>query len=343
MKWATIIFTVLFCLTAQAKGKVLNVYNWSDYLPAHLLKQFEKETGITVNYAEFDNNETLYAKIKYTKRGDYDVIAPSSYLVDRMRREGLLHVIDKEQLSNWKNLDPFFLHRDYDPNNDFSVPYLWSSTGIAINTLYHKPKEVTKLADLWSPKYRNQLLVLNEWRDTFTSALIKQGDNINTVNPDTIKDAYHTLIDLMPNIRVFNSSAVANMLIDEDITIGIAWGGDTFLASRENPHIVFVYPQEGFQISLDCLAIPKNSQHLTEAHQFINFILRPEIISQIPPLIGYATPNLAANATLSEALRKNPIINPSEETLKRAKFQRDLGSANRIYERYWERLKIGAD
>lgn len=343
MKWITVLFSLCFCLAGQANERVLNVYNWSDYLPAHLIKQFEKETGITVNYAEFDNNETLYAKIKYTKRSDYDIISPSSYMVDRMRREGLLYEIDKKQLSHWENLDPFFLNREHDPNNSYSVPYLWSSTGIAVNKRYHNPKDVTKLADLWSPKYRNQLLVLNEWRDTFTSALIKQGDDINTTNPDTIKEAYRTLIDLMPNARVFNSSAVANMFIDEDITIGLCWGGDAFLANHENPNIVFIYPEEGFQISLDCLAIPKNSKHLTEAHEFINFILRPEIISQIPPMIGYATPNRTANATLPEALRQNPIISPSKQTLKRAKFQRDLGPANRIYERYWERLKIGAD
>jgi spermidine/putrescine transport system substrate-binding protein len=343
MKWIAVFVSLFICLSAQAAHRVLNVYNWSDYLPTHLIKQFERESGISVNYAEFDNNETLYTKIKYTKHGDYDVIAPSSYMVDRMRREGLLHEIDKKQLSNWHHLDPFFLNRDYDQDNNFSVPYLWSSTGIAINTRYHNPKEVTKLADLWQHKYRNQLLVLNEWRDTFTSALLKQSDDINTANPDTIKEAYHTLIDLMPNIRVFNSSAVANMLIDEDITIGLSWGGDTFLASRENPNIVFIYPQEGFQISLDCLAIPKNSHHLTEAHEFINFILRPDIISQIPPIIGYATPNRTANQSLPAELRRNPIISPNAQTLKRGRFQRDLGTANRIYERYWERLKIGAD
>ena len=102
LKWLSVIVTGLFCLGVQAEHKVLNVYNWSDYLPTHLIKQFQKESGITVNYAEFDNNETLYAKIKYTKHGDYDVIAPSSYMVERMRREGLLHEIDKKQLSNWK-------------------------------------------------------------------------------------------------------------------------------------------------------------------------------------------------------------------------------------------------
>ncbi len=343
MKTVISMLSLIFCLNVSAGSKILNVYNWSDYLPPHLLKQFQKETGITVNYAEFDNNETLYAKIKYTKHGDYDLIAPSSYMVERMRKEGLLHEIDKKQLSNWHHLDPFFLNQGYDPNNNYSVPYLWSTTGIAINTHYHDPKSITKIADLWKPKYKDQLLVLNEWRDTFTSALLKQGDDINTLNPDTIKQAYRSLIDLMPNVRVFNSSAVANMFIDEDITIGFAWGGDTYLASRENPHIAFIYPEEGFQISLDCLAIPKNSQHIQEAHQLINFLLRPDIISQIPPMIGYATPNKTANQSLPEALRHNPIISPSRETLKRGKFQRDLGTANRIYERYWERLKIGAD
>lgn len=343
MKWLSVIFSLCFYTLVQADTHVLNVYNWSDFLPAHLIKQFEKETGITVNYAEFDSNETLYTKIKHSKYGDYDIITPSSYMVDRMRQEGLLHPIDKTLLTNWHHLDPYFLNRDYDPDNKFSVPYLWSSTGIAINTLYHNPKEITKFSDLWQPKFRKQLLALDDLRDCFTIALFKLGDDINTLNPDTIKEAYRALIDLMPNIRVFNSSAVANMFIDEDITIGTAWGGDTYLASRENPHITFIYPQEGFQISLDCLVIPANAQHVKEAHQFINFLLRPEIISQIPPRIGYATPNKTANQLLPENLRHNPIINPSPQVLKRGKFQRDLGTANRIYEHYWERLKIGAD
>jgi spermidine/putrescine transport system substrate-binding protein len=343
MKWFFFIFISVLSINIQAEDKVLNVYNWSDYLPNHLIKQFEKETGITVNYAEFDNNETLYAKIKYTKHANYDVITPSSYLLERMSREGLLHPIDKKQLSNWQHLDPFFLNLSYDPKNQFSVPYLWSSVGIAINTRFHNPKNITKFADLWKDEYRDQLLVLDEWRDTFTVALLKQGDKINSLNPDTIKQAYRTLIDLMPNIRVFNSSAVANMFIDEDITIGLAWGGDTFLASRENPNILYIYPEEGFPISLDCLAIPQHAQHLKEAHQFINFLLRPEIIRQIPPLIGYATPNRTANQSLPEELRHNPIISPNPKILKRGKFQRDLSTANRVYEKYWERLKIGAD
>lgn len=336
------ILLFLFSGHAFAEDKILNVYNWNDYLPKNLVRQFERETGITVNYSEFDNNDTLYAKIRSAKQSNYDVIAPTGYMLDRMRREGLLHKIDKKQLSNFKHLDPFFLNRKFDPNNEYSVPYLWTTTGIVINTRFHRPKDVQRWADLWNTKYHNQLILLDEWRDVFSAALLKLHYDVNTTNPDEVKAAYLALEDLMKNVRVFSSTTNANIFIDEDITIGMGWSGDAFLASQENPHIIFIYPQEGFAIEMDNLAIPHNALHLEAAHKFMNFILRPEIAAQLPIGTGHSTPNATAIKLLPPKLRFDPIINPDEKIRARGQFEYDLGNASRIFEAYWQSLKIGS-
>ncbi|MDQ2994558.1 MAG: spermidine/putrescine ABC transporter substrate-binding protein, partial [Pseudomonadota bacterium] len=310
MRILCLILSLCCTLTALGEDKILNVYNWNDYLPKYLIRQFEDETGIKVNYSEFDSNDTLYAKIKSSKQSNYDIIAPSCYMVDRMREEKMLHKIDKKLLTNFKHLDSFFLNRRYDPNNEYSIPYLWTTTGIVINTRYHKLKDVQRWADLWNPKYRNQLILLDEWRDIFSSALLMHHFEVNTKDVDEIKIAYLSLVDLMQNVRVFSSTANANIFIDEDITIGISWAGDAFLANQENPHIVYIYPQEGFTIELDNLAIPHNAKHPIAAHQFMNFVLRPEIAAQLPLRTGHSTPNKSAIKLLPGKLRFNPIINP---------------------------------
>lgn len=342
MRILLFLFSLLLSFAAFANDKILNVYNWNDYLPKHLIRQFERETGITVNYSEFDSNDTLYAKIKSSKQSDYDIIAPTCYMVDRMRRENMLHKLDKKQLPHFKNLDAFFLNRRFDPNNEYSVPYLWTTTGIVINTRYHSPVNVQSWADLWHKKYRNKVILLDEWRDVFSAALLMHHLNINTTNPDDVKTAYQSLVELMPNVRVFSSTTNANIFIDEDVTIGMSWSADAYLASQENPHIAYIYPKEGFTIGLDNLAIPHNAQHLAAAHQFINYILRPDIAAQLPAGTGHATPNSAAIKLMPAKLRNDPIINPDEKIRERGQFEYDLGTASRIYEHYWQKLKIGS-
>jgi spermidine/putrescine transport system substrate-binding protein len=341
MRYFLIFFLFIFNINIAHAEQVLNVYNWSSYMPDDIIQQFEKETGININYSTYDSNETMYAKLKADPTAAYDIVVPSSYFIQRMSREGMLQTIDKTRLPNFKNLNPEFLDKVFDLHNQYSIPYLWSSTGIVVNTKYFAKDSIKSWADLWKPEYKDQLLLLDDTREVFSIALMVLGYSANDANPDHIKQAYEKLRQLLPNVKLFNDMAVQNIYIDEDASIGMGWSGDIFLANQENSAVQYVYPQEGFVISLDNLAIPQGAKHLDNAYKFINFLLRPDIAARISQEIGYGTPNEAALKLLPKETRDNTIVYPDKQTMQRAQFQTDVGDAVDVYEKYLELLKMG--
>lgn len=338
-----LLVTLLLCsLAAGAAENILNIYGWSFYMPTEVAAQFEQETGIHINYSTFPNNETLYAKLKANPNAGYDLVIPSSYFIDRMARQKMLQKIDKSKLTNIKNLNPDFLNKDFDPHNDYSIPYLWGSTAIVVNTKYYSLGSITSWSDLWQNQYKNQLLLIDDTRDVFSMALLVLGYSPNDTNPEHIIAAYHQLQKLMPNAKLFNTDAMPSIYIDEDATIGMGWSGAIFQASQENPNIHYVYPKEGFSIWIDNLAIPARAQHLENVYKFINFVLRPDIAKKITLLSGFASPNLAAIKLMPADIQQNPILNPDHATLSRGKLQQDVGAATQVYEKYMALLKVGA-
>lgn len=334
-----------FCFTpliTQAKDQVVNVYNWSNYLPDTVIKQFERETGIKVNYSVFDNNETLYTKIKTSPPGTYDVIVPSTYYVARMRKENLLTPLDISKLTHYANLDRRFLNPAYDPGNRYSIPYLWGTTGIIINTQFKPARQITRWADLWRPIFHNQILLLDESRDVFSMVLLTMGASINTTDQMKIHQAYDKLVTLLPNVKLFNSMAIPNILIDEDVNIAMVWSGEAFFAVQENPNLRFIHPREGFAFEMDCLAIPSRATHLDNAYRFIDFILRPDIAQQISLHTGRSSPNQAAQKLMPKAILTNPIINPPPNIIARGVYQLDNPETTLLYTTLWTRLKLHA-
>lgn len=330
-----------FTLTGYAKNNSLNLYTWAGYVPDNVLTEFTQETGITVNVTTYSNNETLYAKLKTDPHIGYDVIIPSSYYVGKMRTENMLHPLDKKYLSNMQYMLPALMNRPYDPHNQYTVPYLWGSTGIVVNDKYFDPQKISKWADLWQQQYHNQLLILDDYREAFAFALIKLGYSVNDVNPEHIKQAYLELKKLMSNIKLFNADSEINIYSDEDATLGIGWSGDIFLAQRSNPHLRFIYPYPHFSMWVDCLAIPQYAPHLMNAYKFINFIMRPDIAAQISIAQGYSSPNQAAIKLLPKNMQESQTVNPDGATIRRGEILGDVGAANQIYTYYWQLLKIG--
>lgn len=327
---------------ATEKDNVVNVFTWSEEIPHSVIAQFEKETGIKVHYSTFDTNEAMFSKIRAGKSTTFDLIEPSSYYIDRMRRLGLLDKIDKSKLSNFKHLDPFFLNQPYDPQSTYSVPFIWGITGIFINKDYFSPKGLVQWSNLQDKKYTNQLMFLDDAREVFAMALRMCSYSINDTDPNHIKEAYLKLKEIMPNVRLFNSEAVASILIDEDATIGMSWNGDLFRAFRENPKLEFVFPHDGFEIWVDNFALLKDAPHKENAYQFLDFLMRPEIAKEISQSINYSTANLAAKKLLPTEIQNNPVLYPSPEVLRRGEFQVDMGEkALALYEKYWEQLKMG--
>ncbi len=345
-RYQLIIFAVLLFLMNSfcfADSKELNIYVWYNEIPQSVIKKFEKETGIHVNYADYNDNEVLYAKLKADPNSGYDIVEPSSYFVSRMSREGMLQPLDKQKLYNFKYIDNAFRNPNYDANDTYSIPWMWGMTGIFVNKQFFNPNEITSWKDFWNKKYYNQIMLLDDPREVFNIGLLTLGVSPNTNNLADIKAGYENLSKLLPNVKLFNSDAIPSIFIDADATIGMAWNGDVYRAQQENPNLVFIYPQDGFVIWVDCMTIPKNAPHLANAYKFLNFLMEPENASKVTMVFGYATANAQAKNYLPKAMQNNPTIFPSDEILKRGIFQTDLNNqALQAYAKYWELLKLNA-
>lgn len=340
-----LIFISLLCTTLcfAKEAKRLYIYAWYNEIPREVVLAFEKETGIDVIISTYNDNEILFAKLKASPHSGFDLVMPSNYYVERMRLQNMLEPIDFKKLPNSNLIPSQFKNPSYDPKDAYSIPFLWGTTGIFVNKKFHDPKTVRQWRDLTEKKYKNQLMLLNDAREVFSMALIANGMDPNTSSHNDIKKAYDFLVTLLPNIRVFNSDSLPAIFIDEDLTIGMAWNGDVYRGREENPDLEFIYPEDGFIIWVDCFAIPKYAPHPDNAHQFLNFILRPDMSAKATKHFGYATANTKAHQFLPEKMQNSRIIFPDAAALKHGRFQRNLSSDTlEMYANYWEQLKINA-
>ncbi len=335
-----VLLVVLPAVGLAAEKRVV-VFNWSEYMPDAVIAQFEKETGIQVVYSTYDSNEAMYAKVKLMNAGGYDIVFPSTYFVNRMRREGLLAPLDKSRLPNLKHLDPSLLDKPYDPGNTYSLPYLWGTTAIGVNARMVDPATVKSWRDLWRPEFKGRVMLSDDLRDVFGMALSLLGHSANTTDAAQIEAAYKELAALIPNVRVFESGSPKQPFLNQEVAIGMIWNGEAYMAAKENPDIRFVYPEEGPMIWLDSLTILKNAANVENAHAFIDFLLRPEIGAAISEEVGYASPNAAAVALLEEPVQTDPTVYPPRAIIDKGEFQLDVGDAILIYEKYWQKLKSG--
>lgn len=343
-KYLALIFLAISNFFAEtAFASELNVYIWAEYLPEDLVEQFTSETGIKVNISTYDNNESLYSKVKLLKdsKNGYDVIVPSTYFIAKMKNEGLIQKIDKSKLINFKNIDPALINKPFDPKNEFSVPYLWGSTGICYNDKYVK-ETVDSWESIFNAKYKGKILLMDDVREVFHVALKLLGYSGNETDPEHIKQAYEKLRDLVPNVKIYNSTSPKLNYINEEVVIGMNFNGEAYMASLENSNIKYSYPKEGVILWMDSFAITNNAQNVDNAYKFIDFLLRPDVAKQVSESLGFATANKAALSLLSKEIRDNPTIYPSKEVQEKGEFQNDVGEAIVIYEKYWEMLKLGA-
>ena len=321
-------------------NRVVNVYVWGGEIPKSVILQFERELGIKVNISTYDNNETMYIKLKSSQKSIYDVVLPSSYFVERMQKQGMLQKLDHTRLHNIKNIDPFFTNNGYDKNNNYSIPLTWGVTGLFYNATWAKKTPKT-WRSLWDKQWRQQLMLLDDSREIFSMALLSLGYSANDMNPIHVQKAYQRLRDLIPNIKLFGSEGIQAVMIDEDAIAGSAWNGDAFKAHAENQHIQFVYPNDGFVVWVDCLAMPMNPPHLNEAYQFIDYMLRAQTAARIALEEGHAITNEPGKKLLPPGIRNNAMVYPSKAILKRGTFQRDVGEKTiALYNQYWQALKL---
>jgi len=331
----------VFSLTiVSSHCATINIYSWSGFLPAEVLREFTQETGIRVNDNHYESNEELYTKLKTGFDNRYDIIMPSGYIVGQMSHEKMLHQLDKKRIVNFKNLDTHLLDKAYDPGNQYSVPYIFHGSGLVVNTAYHKLEDFQSWESLWKVDLKNKILMLDDVREVFSIALLTLNLSPNTLHLISIKAAYEKLRALLPNIRVFNNEGIAGLYADEDLTLGVGWSGDIYRAQQLNQNLQFVYPKEGYILSIDNLVIPAGARNIDAAYRLINFLLRPEIAAKISCLTGYAVANQAAHAYLPKEMLKNPMLYPNQTIFRKGIVQLSASSQTTVYEKYWELLKI---
>ncbi|QKN81776.1 extracellular solute-binding protein [Scandinavium goeteborgense] len=326
-------------IQARSDNGVIYFYNWTEYVPDSLLEQFTRETGIKVIYSNYESNEILYAKMK--TGSVYDLVVPSSYYVAKMRKEGMLQKINKDVLTNFKNLDPLLLNKPFDRNNEYSVPYIWGATVIAVNYKNISPNSIHGWSDLWAPRFRSSLLLIDDDREVFHIALRKLGYSGNTTNVKQIQQAAKELMALSPNVLLYDGDNPGNPFIEGDVDVGMIWNGSAYVASKAGVPLKVIWPKEGAIFWMDSLAIPAGAQNKEGALKLINFLLRPDVAAAVAERIGYPTPNLAARALLPPEIQHNPMLYPDAETLKNGEWQDDVGSATEIYEEAFERTRAG--
>lgn len=327
-------------LTANAAEK-LYVYNWTEYVPSSLLEQFSKETGIEVIYSTFESNEEMYSKLKLAKGAGYDIVFPSSYYVEKMASEGMLAELDKNKLSNLTNITPDLLGKPFDPENKFSLPYVYGLTGIGVNSQEIVSHKITSWGDLWNSEFKGKLLLMNDSREVFHMALLLDGKSPNTRSEAEIKQAYLRLKKLIPNVLTFNSDSPDLPYLQGEVSIGMQWSGSAHRAANENPNLKFIFPKEGAILWMDNYAIPKNAKNKAAAHKFIDFLLRPESAKEVIETMGFSMPNEGVKALLSEELVRDPLIFPPQSEIEKGILQADVGNAIEIYEKYWNLLRTG--
>ena len=323
----------------------LNVYNWGLYISdgsddsVNVVSAFEDLTGIKVNYTTFDSNESLYAKMK-SGGASYDVIVPSDYMVGKMIAENMLAELDYDNIPNMANIGENYLGWSYDPDNTYSVPYTWGTTGIIYNTtMVEEPP--TSWADLWKPEYKGRVILLNDSRETIGMALKKNGHSVNTKNEQELAGAVKDLKRLTPNLLAYDTDTIKQKFIAEEAWIGTMWSGDASFTHKDNKNIAFVIPKEGAVIWADTFAIPKGAKNKELAQEFINYLYDPKVSAKNYEYIGYNDPNANAQSYHSEEYNNDPMLKTAKDFIGKGEWIKDIGKSLSLYDRYWTELKTG--
>jgi spermidine/putrescine transport system substrate-binding protein len=309
--------------TTSNEKKVLNIYNWGDYINPDLITKFEKQTGYHVVYETFDSNEAMLTKIKQGGTS-YDLTVPSDYTVQRMIKSGLVAKIDKSKLSNYKNIDSRFLNLSFDPNNDYSIPYFWGTLGIVYNDQFVQADQVQHWDQLWNPAFKKSIMLTDSARDMLGVALITQGHSMNTTNYSELKSAQEKLNLLMPNVKAVVADEIKMYMKQNEAKIAVTYSGEASEMMSYNKHLHYVVPDEGSNMWFDNIVIPKTAKHKAAAYAFINFMLEPKNAAQNAEYIGYSTPNKAALKYLPADVRNDKQFYPAESTVKNLEVYKDL-------------------
>ena len=319
----------------------LYVYNWGEYLDPDVITSFEEETGYDVIYDVFETNEIMYPKIA-TDPSQYDVICPSDYMIAKMSEVGLLGELDFDAMPNVRaNIGEEYwkMSQDFDPENKYSVPYMWGTVGILYNSaLIEEPVDSWDI--LWDPAYNDEILMQDSVRDLFMVALKKLGYSMNTSDPKELEEARDLLIEEKPLVQAYVVDEVRDKMIAGEAKIGVIYSGESEFTREENPDLTYCIPKEGTNVWLDSWVMTKDSRHKKAAAAWIDYMCRGDIAYQNFEYIYYSSPNTAAREYMDEEELENEVLFPDLSKYEHLEAYRYLGEeTERMYYNYWKEIK----
>ena len=361
-------FAVAFLVTpapaqGSSKDRVVNIYNWSDYIDPKVLEEFTRETGIKVRYDVFDSNDVLETKLLAGRTG-YDVVVPSQTYLQRLIKAGVFRKLDKSKLPNLKHAWPEIAAHlaNYDPGNEYAVNYMWGTTGLGLNLDRAQKAVGEQPLDTWDIVFKPELLaklkdcgvhMLDAPDELIPTALRWLGLNPDSKDTTEIEKAGALLQKLRPFVRKFHSSEYINALANNEICLAVGWSGDVLQAKtradeaaaktrRRAPRVDYVLPKEGAHMWFDSFAIPKDAPHVEEAHAFIDYMMRPEVAARNTNAVSYANGNLASQPMIDKAIFENRSIYPDAATMQRLFVSTPYAqNVQRVVTRIWTRVKTG--
>ncbi|NKB52675.1 MAG: extracellular solute-binding protein [Rhizobiaceae bacterium] len=348
---------VALTCVAQAQERVVNVYNWSDYIDESILGEFTKETGIKIVYDVFDSNEILETKLLAGGTG-YDVVVPSGTFLARQIQAGVFQPLDMSKLPNAKHLWAEIQRRTeaYDPGQKYSFNYMWGTTGIGYNVKAAKERlggEITSWDVVFDPeklaKFKDcGIHVLDAPAEIIPAALNYLGKNPDSKDAEELKEAAALLQTVRSSVQKFHSSEYINGLANGDICLAVGWSGDIFQArdraaeADAGVEVGYSIPEQGALMWFDQMAIPTDAKNVDEAHEFLNYILRPDVIAKASNYVYYANGNQGSTELLDKDVVEDPAIYPDAETLAKLYVTTPWGARNqRMVNREWTRIKTG--
>ncbi len=346
-----IVMVLAFCLFVGLLGgcgsqtadrqKKLYVYNWSEYIPEEVYKMFKEETGIEVVEAPFSSNEEMLAKMVAGGDEQYDIVVASNYVISAMKEQKMIQKLDISKIKNFANLTDAAIGMDFDPKNEYSVPYMATITLVAVNQkmLDKLGVKISSYNDLLNPALKNNIVIPDDSREVVDMALKAIGEDPDATDQATVKKASAWLKKLAPNVKLYDSDTPYQALVTNEVAVGLVYNMDAAKALRENKDIKLVQIQEPYEMAYDNFVITAKSKNKEMAQQFINFIHQPEIYKMCLDEYPCVCLNDETLKLMNEEWKKNPAANVDQAEIKRAHVTGDVGNAASFYDDVFAGMK----
>jgi spermidine/putrescine-binding protein len=328
----------------EVTSKELNLFVWTEYIPTEWKECYELIYDVKINHDEYSSNEEMYAKLS-AGGTTFDLVLPTDYIISLMISQGMLQKWDKSKLGIMDNIDSGFKDLPFDPGNEYTIPYMSGTDAIVYNA-DRVPNPPESWEDLWNPEYAGRLVLLDDPRVVIGFTLMTLGYDLNTKDPQQLEEAKTKLLELIPNVKLFDSDSPKTALIAGDVDLGNVWNGEAFTAQLEDPAFQYVFPTEGTILWQDNWAIPTGAPHLDAAYAWVNYIEQGDMFWMMLRDFPYTVPNKAAldyakeNQTdLYDAYINSPITNTPPEVLANGSFMEDVGEATPLYDQIWTEVK----